>query len=136
VKHYLFTPDLSDMAIPVKKRIFGAQKFQLEVRGMAHTQAHNLEPRTFHSAPFVELQHSLPSRIQAISPSVDQLMRFILHFRIGDGSEIGIETAIREALANSVIHGNGENLQACLRRVPLLPRRGSLDHGSGRGKRV
>ncbi len=42
-------------------------------------------------------------------PYVDQLMRFILHFRIGDGSEIGIETALREALANAVIHGNGEN---------------------------
>jgi serine/threonine-protein kinase RsbW len=36
-------------------------------------------------------------------------MRFILKFRSADGSEIDIETALREALANAVIHGNGEN---------------------------
>jgi serine/threonine-protein kinase RsbW len=35
-------------------------------------------------------------------------MRFILHFRNADGSEIDIEVAVREALANAVIHGNGE----------------------------
>jgi len=36
-------------------------------------------------------------------------MRFILNFRIADGSEIDIEMAVLEALANAVIHGNGEN---------------------------
>jgi serine/threonine-protein kinase RsbW len=36
-------------------------------------------------------------------------MRFILHFRSADGSEIDIETALREALANAVVHGNREN---------------------------
>src|SRR5690242_13808803 len=78
-------------------------------RNMAHTQALNLVPRTFQSAPFVELQQSFPSQIQAISPFVDQFMRFILDFRNADGSEIEIEMALREALANAVIHGNGEN---------------------------
>ena len=76
---------------------------------MAHTQALNLLPRTFQSAPFVELQLSFPSQIQAISPSVEQLMRFILNFRNGGGSEVDIEMALFEALANAVIHGNGEN---------------------------
>ena len=76
---------------------------------MAHTQALNLAPRSFHSAPFVELQQSFPSRIQAIPPYVDQLLRFILHFRSEDGSEFDIEVALREALANAVIHGNGED---------------------------
>jgi anti-sigma regulatory factor (Ser/Thr protein kinase) len=79
---------------------------------MAHTQALNLVPRTFQSAPFVELQQSFPSQIQAISPFVDQLMRFILDFRNADGSEIEIEMALREALANAVIHGYSEN--SCL----------------------
>ena len=36
-------------------------------------------------------------------------MRFVLKFRSADGSEIDIEMALREALANAVIHGNGEN---------------------------
>jgi serine/threonine-protein kinase RsbW len=76
---------------------------------MAHTQALNLTPRTFHSAPYVELQQSFRSQIRAISPSVAQVMRFMRNFRKQDGSESEIETALREALANAVIHGNGEN---------------------------
>jgi serine/threonine-protein kinase RsbW len=36
-------------------------------------------------------------------------MRFILKFRIADGTEIDIEAALLEALANAVIHGNGDN---------------------------
>jgi serine/threonine-protein kinase RsbW len=36
-------------------------------------------------------------------------MRFILNFRSADETEIDIETALREALANAVIHGSGDN---------------------------
>jgi serine/threonine-protein kinase RsbW len=78
-------------------------------RNMAHTQSLDQLPQSFHSAPFVELRQSFPSQVQVISQFVDQLMRFILHFRPADGSEIDIEMALREALANAVIHGNGEN---------------------------
>ena len=63
--------------------------------------------------PFVEWQHSLPSRVTAISPYIDQLMRFIKGFmnKLGavEGSEMDIEMALREALANAVIHGNHED---------------------------
>jgi serine/threonine-protein kinase RsbW len=59
--------------------------------------------------PFVELRQSLASKVAAISRFADQLMPFILNFRGADGSEINIETALHEALANAVIHGNGEN---------------------------
>jgi len=76
---------------------------------MAHTQSLSLLPRNGHSVPFVELRRSFPSRVAAISPFVDQLMRFVLHFRSADGSEIDIEMALREALANAVIHGNGDD---------------------------
>ena len=76
---------------------------------MVHMQSLNHTPQGFHSAPFVELRQSFPSQIQIISPFVDRLMRFILHFRPEDGSEIDIETAVREALANAMVHGNGEN---------------------------
>jgi serine/threonine-protein kinase RsbW len=86
-----------------------AREFQMEIATMACTQSLLPVPGTVQSVPFVELQQSLPSRIEAISPSVDQLMRFILNFRRADGSEVEIEMALREALANAVIHGNGEN---------------------------
>src|SRR4029077_14670669 len=86
-----------------------ALKFQMEVAAMAHTQSLSLLPRTAHSVPFVELRQSLPSRVAVVSQFVDQLIRFILKFRIADGSEIDIEMALLEALANAVIHGNGEN---------------------------
>jgi serine/threonine-protein kinase RsbW len=76
---------------------------------MAHTQSLSLLPRTNHSAPYVELRQSLPSRVGVVSPFVDQLMRFILNFRMADGSEIDIEMALLEALANAVIHGNGDS---------------------------
>src|SRR5258708_9020859 len=86
-----------------------ARKFQLEIAAMAHTQSLSLLPQTAHSAPFVELRQSLPSRISVVSPFVDQLMRFILNFRMADGGEIDIEMALREGLANAVIHGSGDN---------------------------
>ena len=75
---------------------------------MAHTQALNHVPRSFQSTPFVELR-SFPSQVQVISQFVDRLMRFILDFRSADGSEVDIEMALREALANAVVHGNREN---------------------------
>src|SRR5437879_13517143 len=87
-----------------------ARKFQMEiVAAIAHIQSLSLLPRTNHSAPYVELRQSLPSRVAVVSPFVDQLMRFILNFRMADGSEIDIEMALLEALANAVIHGNGDN---------------------------
>jgi serine/threonine-protein kinase RsbW len=64
---------------------------------------------TFGAAPFVELRQSFPSRVEAISPFVDQLMHFIARFRDADSSEAGIELALREALANAVVHGNQED---------------------------
>lgn len=57
----------------------------------------------------VELQQSFPSKVTAISPAVDQLMRFIATFRNADGSETDIEIALREAMTNAVIHGNHED---------------------------
>ena len=76
---------------------------------MAQTQSLSLLPRNGHSVPFAELRQSLSSKVAAISPFVDQLMRFVLYFRGADGSEVDIEMALREALANAVIHGNGDD---------------------------
>lgn len=76
---------------------------------MAYAQGLSLTSRAFRSVPFVELRQSLPSRIEIISPFVDQLMHFIARFRTPDGSELDIETALHEALANAVLHGNQED---------------------------
>ena len=76
---------------------------------MANTQALYLTAPSFHSVPFVELRQSLSSQVAVISPFVDQLMRFIAEFRKTDGSEADIEVALREALANAIIHGNHED---------------------------
>jgi serine/threonine-protein kinase RsbW len=61
------------------------------------------------SVPSVELCQSLPSRIDAISPAAEQLMRFIANFGNADGSAADIEIALREALANAIVHGNRED---------------------------
>src|SRR5262249_24462993 len=53
-------------------------------------------------------QHT-PSDVKIISPFVDQLMRFISRFRAEDGSDFEIELALREALANAIVHGNEED---------------------------
>ena len=81
----------------------------MEIEAMAHTQSLSLLPRNGHCVPFVELRQSFPSKVAVVSPFVDQLMRFILNFRMADGSEIDMEMTLHEALANAVIHGNGEN---------------------------
>jgi serine/threonine-protein kinase RsbW len=86
-----------------------AQKYQMEIAAMAHTQSLSLLPRHAHSSPFIELRQSLPSRVEVIFPFAEQLMRFILKFRSPDGTESDIEMALHEALANAVIHGNGQN---------------------------
>lgn len=76
---------------------------------MAYAQA--LTTQAFRSVSFVELRQSLPSHVVIISPFVDQLIRFIARFRKIDGSELDIEMALREALANAIVHGNQENPQ-------------------------
>lgn len=74
-------------------------------------------------SPIVELQQSIASRVADISPCVDQLMQFLEPFtgklRIEDGSDVAIEIAAREAIANAIIHGNRENP---LKRVQVICR--------------
>jgi len=80
---------------------------------MTVTENIELTPYTPPPAPFVELQQTVASRADAISPFVDQLMRFVKRFtmKVQDGNdpELDIEIAVREALANAIIHGNHGN---------------------------
>jgi serine/threonine-protein kinase RsbW len=81
---------------------------------MAYAPALSHRAPAFRSVPFVELKQCLPSRISIISPFVDQLMRFIARFRNSDGSELDIEMALREALANAMVHGNQQDPRKCV----------------------
>lgn len=76
---------------------------------MVYAQSLSHTSQVFRSVPFIELRQCLPSRTSIISPFVDQLMRFIANFRDVDSSELEIETALREALANAIVHGNKED---------------------------
>ena len=51
----------------------------------------------------------MASKIQAISPLVDRLMRLIEESQCVPGKEFDIELALREALENAVVHGNQED---------------------------
>jgi serine/threonine-protein kinase RsbW len=81
-------------------------KVESEIENIAQKQNVCPSPQTSRSVSFVELRQSLPTEIAIISPFVQQLMRFIARFRNVDGSESDIETALHEALANAIVHGN------------------------------
>jgi len=59
--------------------------------------------------PCLELERSLPSEVVAISPFVDKLMLLIRKCGRAAEGESDVEIALREALANAIIHGNHEN---------------------------
>jgi serine/threonine-protein kinase RsbW len=59
--------------------------------------------------PYLELERSLPSEVAAISPFVDKLMLLVRKCGCVPEGEIEVEIALREALANAIIHGNHED---------------------------
>ena len=59
------------------------------------------------SRSLLEIEAWMPSEIKAISPLTDRLMRLIEGSRCVAGDERAVELALREALSNAVIHGNG-----------------------------
>jgi anti-sigma regulatory factor (Ser/Thr protein kinase) len=69
------------------------------------TLAHN------QGGPCIGLQRSWPSEVAAISPFVDKLMLLIRKCGCVPEAETDVEIALREALANAIIHGNHENPQ-------------------------
>ena len=62
-------------------------------------------PRSF----VLEIDSWMPSKIQAISPLVDRVMRLIEGSQCVPGEEFDVELALREALENAVVHGNQEH---------------------------
>ena len=85
-----------------------------EVSAMAQRQTANGRPdlrlrfagrRASHS--LLKIEAWMPSEIKAISPLVDRLMALIEGSRCVAGNERAVELALREALSNAVVHGNG-----------------------------
>jgi len=69
----------------------------------------DFSPRSSHQGdPYIQLELSLRSEVSAISPFVDILMHLIRRCGWVAGNEDDIEIALREALANAVVHGNHE----------------------------
>ncbi len=52
------------------------------------------------------IELTLPSRIEAIDKAATAVAELVLRSGIGEEAAFGIDMAVREALANAVIHGN------------------------------
>jgi hypothetical protein len=61
------------------------------------------------AAPQFQIEQFMRSEVAAIPPFVDKLMVFIKKCRCVAGNEVDVEISLREALANSVVHGNHED---------------------------
>lgn len=62
-----------------------------------------------HRGPHIALECSLPSEVTAISPFVDKLMLLLRNCGCVFEGVSDVEIALREALANAIIHGNHED---------------------------
>ena len=59
--------------------------------------------------PYIKLEMTLRSEVSAISPFVNSFMQLFKGCRWLLGSEHDVEVALREALANAIIHGNRQD---------------------------
>jgi serine/threonine-protein kinase RsbW len=75
--------------------------------GASDSQSHFSGKRSRSST--LEIDSWIPSKIQAISPLVDRLMRLIEGSQCVTGDEFDVELVLREALENAVVHGNQED---------------------------
>jgi serine/threonine-protein kinase RsbW len=64
-----------------------------------------------HGGAYLDIKRSLPSEVTAISPFVDKLMLLMRKCRCLPEGETDGEIALREALANAILHGNHEDPQ-------------------------
>ena len=62
-----------------------------------------------HRGPHIALEYSLPSEVTAISPFVDKLMPLLRNCGCVPGGVSDVEIALREALANAILHGNQQD---------------------------
>jgi serine/threonine-protein kinase RsbW len=73
--------------------------------GGAMATSNHLECEFRESRLIWRYQKVLPARVEAISPIVEHIMKQTEEMGCSTGKELAIETALREALANAIIHG-------------------------------
>jgi serine/threonine-protein kinase RsbW len=83
--------------------IEGKDLFRIAQDGFRMTIVHD------HRGPHIALECSLPSEVTAISPFVDKLMLLLRNCSCVPEGASDVEIALREALANAIIHGNHED---------------------------
>lgn len=57
----------------------------------------------------IHFEASIPADVGQIDPVVSRILNLVGQMGCGEGSEFEIETALREALANAILHGCGED---------------------------
>jgi serine/threonine-protein kinase RsbW len=57
----------------------------------------------------IQLNLTIPGEVKAIDPVVEKIMWVVEQMKCAEGKEFEVETALREALANAVVHGCGED---------------------------
>ena len=66
----------------------------------------------------LRLDLTVPADVEGINPVVQRIMSIVSAMECGAGKEFEIETALREALANAVVHGckrdPGKQVQVCV----------------------
>jgi len=66
----------------------------------------------------LRLDITITADVKEISPAVDKVLDQVREMECGKGHEFEIELALREAMANAIIHGCGEDsgreVQVCL----------------------
>jgi len=53
----------------------------------------------------MRLELNLSADVEEISPAIGRVMKLVGELKCGEGKEFEIETALREAIANAIIHG-------------------------------
>jgi serine/threonine-protein kinase RsbW len=76
--------------------------------GVRMTIAHDPKQKA-HRGPQIARESSLPSEVTAISPFVDKLVLLLRNCGCVPEGLSDVEVALREALANAIIHGNHED---------------------------
>jgi len=69
----------------------------------------NSDPSADAQIPSMHFDVTLPADVSAISPVVGWVLRLIGDLDLAEGKEFEIEMALREALANAVLHGCKED---------------------------
>jgi serine/threonine-protein kinase RsbW len=72
------------------------------------TISHDVKQKA-HRGPHIAVECSLPSEVTAISHFVDKLMLLLRNCGCVPEGVSDVEIALREALANAIIHGNHED---------------------------